>query len=79
LNWKHDFRYKVGEKLVDNTMPTIEEMDERSGQLGAEALHNPKRQILTSIMQLKRNILALTRVILPQREIMFRDHKGGKI
>jgi len=79
LNWKHAFRYKIGEKLVDNIMPTIEEMDEKSGQLEAEALHDPKRQTLVSIMQLKRDILALTRVILPQREIMFRDLKGGKI
>ena len=66
-------------KLVDNIMPTIEEMDEKSGQLEAGALHDPKRQTLVSIMHLKRDILALTRVILPQRGIMFRDHKGGKI
>ena len=56
--------------LVDNIMPTIEEMDEKNDQLEAEALHEPKRETLMSIMQLKRSILALTRVILPQREIM---------
>ena len=56
--------------LVDNIMPTIEEMDEKNDQLEAEALHEPKRETLMSIMQLKRSTLALTRVILPQREIM---------
>ena len=56
--------------LVDNIMPTIDEMDEKSDHLEAEAIHDPKRQTLTSIMQLKRSILALTRVILPQREIL---------
>jgi magnesium transporter len=56
--------------LVDNIMPTIEEMDEKSAQLETEALHDPKRQTLTSIMQLKRSIVALNRVILPQREIL---------
>lgn len=56
--------------LVDNFMPTIEEMDEKSDQLEAEVLHDPKRETLMSIMQLKRSILSLTRVILPQREIM---------
>jgi magnesium transporter len=56
--------------LVDNFMPTIEEMDEKSDQLEAEILHEPKRETLMSIMQLKRSILALTRVILPQREIV---------
>jgi magnesium transporter len=56
--------------LVDNFMPTIEEMDRKSDQLEAEVLHEPRRETLTSIMQLKRSILALTRVLLPQREIM---------
>jgi magnesium transporter len=56
--------------LVDNIMPTIEEMDEKNDQLEDEALHQPKRETLMSIMQLKRSILALTRIILPQREIV---------
>jgi len=62
--------------LVDNIMPTIEEMDEKNDQLEAEALHEPKRETLISIMQLKRSILALTRVILPQREIVNRLSRG---
>jgi magnesium transporter len=56
--------------LVDNFMPTIEEIDKKSDQLEAEVLHEPKRETLASIMQLKRSILALTRVLLPQREIV---------
>jgi magnesium transporter len=62
--------------LVDNIMPPIEEMDEKNDQLEAEALHEPKRETLMSIMQLKRSILALTRVILPQREIVNRLSRG---
>ena len=61
--------HDIIDTLVDNIMPTIDEMDERSVAVEAEALHEPKRQTLISIMQLKRSILALTRVILPQREI----------
>jgi magnesium transporter len=62
--------HDIVDALVDNIMPTIEEMDEKNDQLEDEALHEPKRETLMSIMQLKRSILALTRVILPQREIM---------
>jgi len=62
--------HDIIDALVDNIMPTIDGMDEKSDQLEAEALHEPKRETLMSIMQLKRSILALTRVILPQREIM---------
>jgi magnesium transporter len=62
--------------LVDNIMPTIEEMDGKNDQLEAEALHEPRRETLMSIMQLKRSILALTRVMLPQREIVNRLSRG---
>ena len=62
--------HDIVDALVDNIMPVIEEMDEKNDQLEAEALREPKRETLMSIMQLKRSILALTRVSLPQREIM---------
>ncbi len=62
--------HDIVDALVDNFMPTIDGIDEKNDQLEIEALHEPKRETLTSIMQLKRSILALTRVILPQREIM---------
>jgi magnesium transporter len=45
-------------------------MDDKTDQLEVQALHEPRRETLMSIMQLKRSILTLTRVILPQREIM---------
>jgi len=70
------FAHDLIDALVDNIMPTIEEMDEKNDQLEAEALHEPKRETLMSIMQLKRSILALTRVILPQREIVNRLSRG---
>jgi len=62
--------HDILDALVDNIMPVIQEMDERNDQLEAEALHEPDRETLVSIMALKRSILALTRVMLPQREIM---------
>jgi magnesium transporter len=62
--------HDIIDALVDNFMPAIEDMDEKNDQLEAEALHEPKRETLMSIMQLKRSILALTRVMLPQREIV---------
>jgi magnesium transporter len=70
------FAHDLIDALVDNIMPTIEEIDEKNDQLEDEALHEPKRETLMSIMQLKRSILALTRVILPQREIVNRLSRG---
>jgi len=62
--------HDIVDALVDNIMPTIEEIDEKNDQLEAEALHDPKSETLMSIMQLKRSILALTRIVMPQREIV---------
>jgi len=62
--------HDIIDAMVDNFMPTIDEIDEKSVTVEAEALHEPKRETLVSIMQLKRSILALMRVILPQREIV---------
>jgi magnesium transporter len=62
--------HDIVDAMVDNFMPTLDEMDERSVAVEAEALQEPKRQTLASIMQLKRSVLALTRIILPQREMV---------
>jgi magnesium transporter len=68
--------HDIIDTLVDNIMPTIEQMDEKNDQLEDEALHKPKRETLMAIMQLKRSILSLTRIILPQREIVNRLSRG---
>ncbi|UCC99854.1 MAG: magnesium/cobalt transporter CorA, partial [Phycisphaerales bacterium] len=68
--------HDIIDSLVDNIMPTINGMDEKNDQLEDQALHGPKRETLMSIMQLKRSILALTRIILPQREIVNRLSRG---
>ena len=68
----HDFI----DALVDNIMPTIDEMNDKSAIIEAEALQEPKRETLASIMQLKRCILALERVLSPQRGIIDRLSRG---
>lgn len=62
--------------LVDNIMPTIDEMNDKSVTVEAEALHDPGKETLATIMQLKRSILALERVMSPQRGIIDRFSRG---
>ena len=64
------FAHDIIDALVDNIMPTIDEMNDKSTTIEAEALHEPKRETLISIMQLKRSILALERILSPQRGII---------
>jgi magnesium transporter len=68
--------HDIIDALVDNIMPTIEQMDEKNDHLEDEVLDKPKRETLMAIMQLKRSILSLTRIILPQREIVNRLSRG---
>jgi len=56
--------------LVDNLMPTIDEMNDKSAEIQDEALQEPKRETLASTIQLKRSILALERVLSPQRGVI---------
>jgi len=68
--------HDILDALVDNIMPTIDEMNDKSATIEAEALHEPKRETLTSIMQLKRSILALERILSPQRGAIDRLSRG---
>jgi len=68
----HDFV----DALVDNIMPTIDEMNDKSATIEAEALQEPKRETLASIMQLKRSILSLERFLSPQRGVIDRLSRG---
>jgi magnesium transporter len=62
--------HDILDALVDNIMPTIDEMNDKSATIEDEALHEPKRETLKSIMQLKRSILAIERILSPQRRVI---------
>lgn len=68
--------HEVMDALVDNIMPTIEELQERLSKTEAEALQDPKIDTLSHVMQVKRSILALNRVMSPQREIVNNLSRG---
>jgi magnesium transporter len=58
------------DKLVDDYMPLIDQMEEEIEQLEDLILSHPKPQALERILNLKHSILALRRIVGPQREIM---------
>jgi len=62
--------HDILDTLVDNIMPTIDELDEKCSNIECEVVEHPRKETLNSIMQLKRSILALNRVMSPQREIV---------
>jgi len=62
--------HDILDALVDNIMPTIDELDEKCSNIESEVIEHPRKETLSSIMQFKRSILALNRVMSPQREIV---------
>ncbi len=62
--------HDVIDGLVDDIMPVVNGLDEKCTALEAEIVENPKKETISSIMQLKRSILALSRVMTTQRDVI---------
>lgn len=62
--------------VVDNIMPTIDELSEKLASIETEVLQNPRKETLARIMQLKRSIMAINRVMTPQRELVGNLSRG---
>jgi magnesium transporter len=56
--------------LVEDIMPAVNELDGKCTTLEAQIVENPKKETISSIMQLKRSILALSRVMTTQRDVI---------
>ena len=68
--------HDIIDALVDNIMPIIDELDDKCTNIEYEVVEHPRKETLNSIMQLKRSILALNRVMSPQREIVNTISRG---
>ncbi|MGC8990513.1 MAG: magnesium/cobalt transporter CorA [Verrucomicrobiia bacterium] len=62
--------------LVDNYKPALEELSFEIGELEAEVLQHPGREVLNKIIQIKKEVLHLRQIIGPQREVLARFARG---
>jgi len=62
--------------LVDNYKPALEELSFEIGELEAEVLQHPGREVLNRIIQIKKEVLHLRQIIGPQREVLARFARG---
>jgi magnesium transporter len=60
--------HKLLDVEVDNFFPVLEGIDDIIEKLEEEVIRNPKPELLTKILKLKRKIVSLKKVTLPQRE-----------
>lgn len=64
--------HAILDRLVDEYMPILDEMDEELDKLEDMVLEHPRTEALQRVLSLKHNILTLRRVVSPEREVMNR-------
>ena len=62
--------YKIADKLVASYMPTVEKIDTVLDQIEDQVFDKPSPRTLEKLFSLKRVLLAMRRILLPQREVM---------
>jgi magnesium transporter len=62
--------YRIADALVMGYMPLIEQIDHQIDQIEDQVFDNPTRNTLEQIFALKRILLSMRRIILPQREVL---------
>jgi len=69
--------YAMIDALIDNVLPTIDQMSDVAEEIEEETIRNPHQTTLEAILKLKRSTLQIHRVMAPQREVMNRISRGG--
>jgi len=69
--------YELADELVADYMPAVEGMDETIDQIEDQIFDNPGPSLLERIFTLKRALLHLRRIIMPQREVLNKLARGA--
>jgi magnesium transporter len=62
--------YKIIDAIVTNYMPIIEKIDEEIDWIEDQVFDRPSSETLARLFTLKRVLLAMRRILLPQREVL---------
>jgi magnesium transporter len=68
--------YAVMDRLVDDFLPALEQLDEELDAIEERVFTGPKREQLEDIFQMKRRLVRFRRVLAPQRELLARLTSG---
>jgi len=68
--------YALMDTLIDNILPTIDEMGDRAEEIEEEVIRSPQQTTLEAILQLKRSALRIHRIAAPQRDVLNRLSRG---
>ena len=62
--------YRIADHLMANYMPAVEKIDEAIDQIEDQVFNRPSPRTLEKLFALKRVLLAMRRIIIPQREVL---------
>jgi magnesium transporter len=62
--------YKIADYLVAQYMPAVEKIDDAIDQIEDQVFNRPEPRTLEKLFALKRILLTMRRIILPQREVL---------
>jgi magnesium transporter len=68
--------HAILDKIVDGYFPLAEQIDDQIEQIEEDVLADPTQKNMERLLHLKRNILSMRKVIIPQRTIIFRLSRG---
>jgi magnesium transporter len=68
--------YTLLDSIVENYKPALDELSMEIAELEQEALQNPSKGTLNKILQIKKEVLHLRKIIGPQREVLARFAHG---
>lgn len=62
--------YRIADHMMASYMPAVEKIDEAIDEIEDQVFHRPSPRTLERIFALKRALLAMRRIIIPQREVL---------
>lgn len=68
--------HTILDKIVDNYLPLAEQIDDKIEEIEEKVLTNPTGENISYILDLKRYILSLRKIIIPQRVVISRLSRG---
>jgi len=64
--------HRIVDAMVDHYRPEVERLEDRLDKLENDVFEHPRKNLIREILGLKRDITALRRVVLPQRDVIGR-------
>ena len=62
--------YRIADHLMANYMPTVEKIDDAIDQIESQVFQRPSPHTLEKLLDIKRVLVAMRRIIIPQREVL---------